>query len=396
MDFGNYTIGSLVDGRGNYDFGHREYSVVRRQIADRMRLLGYSTHLFNDVDKQIARARDLRWGNPHVDRYGKKYSWIAFFEMYGLRCAMGQIEDYPTREPRSPYSDLDPSFPRPIREWIPPTASIFEDSPRDDEGWIEHGGIPDYAAMVHLASVDGVSGPWVLLEANFHEGVDDGRELRGEVRSAFARPGSISALRAEVTSGASLTNHALPAGGADYYTYHGEIPWSHAFGSDIRNAGGAPRRLGDRAFDYFDNHWRPGVPVEATTRRWSWESHHSDLNQLGGIYLPAPALAVALDLRVSNGSSDMIDDHGRVATIYRQAPGPGFGTSLLYMRRDLVDRYALERELVIVHTITGERTLNYRKLDRQLPEGLQSLFQNYKDRFSTVVWPGEATVPKAL
>ncbi|MEZ5348125.1 MAG: hypothetical protein R2714_02840 [Microthrixaceae bacterium] len=47
MDFGNYTIGRLVTDRGNYDFKHREYNGVRRQIADRIGRLGYSTDHFS-------------------------------------------------------------------------------------------------------------------------------------------------------------------------------------------------------------------------------------------------------------------------------------------------------------------------------------------------------------
>jgi hypothetical protein len=69
MDFGNYTIGRLVDGRWNYDYKHPEYARVRRQIADRMRLLGYSTERFDAADGAIVRWNEHQRDEHKVDRY---------------------------------------------------------------------------------------------------------------------------------------------------------------------------------------------------------------------------------------------------------------------------------------------------------------------------------------
>jgi hypothetical protein len=54
MDFGNYTIGRLVEGRANYDDSHDEYRRVRRQIHWRILDLGYDHERFKDIDRQIA------------------------------------------------------------------------------------------------------------------------------------------------------------------------------------------------------------------------------------------------------------------------------------------------------------------------------------------------------
>lgn len=170
MDFGNYTIGRLVDDRGNYDFKHKEYAGVRKQIADRMRRLGYSTAQFNDVDKIIVRNLEYRRDGYQVDRYGKKYSWIAFFEMYGLRRAEGKFKDEYFHEPRPSDSDIDPSFPAETPKWNPPRDDVFAQSPVDLHEWIADGQTPDYASILRLPEVDGVVGDWVLLDAAMHEG----------------------------------------------------------------------------------------------------------------------------------------------------------------------------------------------------------------------------------
>lgn len=80
MDFANYTLGRLVPDRSNYDFQNPEYKRVRGQIVGRMLGLGYSLERFGEVDREIASAGYYsgRTDNPdRVDRYGKKYAWIA-------------------------------------------------------------------------------------------------------------------------------------------------------------------------------------------------------------------------------------------------------------------------------------------------------------------------------
>jgi hypothetical protein len=385
MDFGNYTIGRLIDDRGNYDFKHPEYVKVRRQIADRMRQLGYSAANFDGLDRRIAQRSGYgRDGQRLVDRYGKKYAWVAFFEMYGLRSAQGLIEDHPLRNPRSSDVDIDPSFPQPTPTWNPQRPDVFRSSPTEIAEWISFGGTPDYEGLLRLATVDGHRGGWVLLDAAIHEGVPDGRELRGWVTSIFVPERSLARLRAQVQAGRDLLDHGFPDLGADYYTYHGEVPWSLAHGSDVRTKRGLPRRLSDRAFDYFDGGWRSGIPVEDSCRRWSWESYHSDLNQVGTVVFPAPPMAVELGLRVARGASDMIDAEGRLATIYREAPGPGFGSHFLYIRRDLVDEYAKRRRLRLVQAVVGERSFSYRFVERGLTESFRELLQANVQRFCSV------------
>jgi hypothetical protein len=385
MDFGNYTMGRLVDDRGNYDFKHREYAGVRRQIADRMRRLGYSTERFNDLDIQIVRNMERRRNSHKVDRYGKKYSWIAFFEMYGMRCAMGKIDDHPLRYPRPSDSDVDPSFPDAIPKWDPPRRNIFDSSAVEIHKWLVSGEVPEYESLLRVSEVDGHAGDWVLLDASIHEGVDDGRELRGWVTSVFVPERSVFRLRAEVVAGRDLSDHGFPDLGADYYTYHGEIPWSLAYGSDVRTTRGLPKRVSDRAFDYFDRRWKRGIPVEDSCRRWAWESYHSELNQVDSVVFPAPPIAVALKLRVAGGSSDMISERGKVATIYRETPGPGFGSHFLYMRSDLVEKYAAIRGLRLVQAVAGERSISYRTIERGVRESVSEILRADLNRFGVVV-----------
>jgi hypothetical protein len=43
-----------------------------------------------------------------IDRYGKKYSWIVFFELAGYREDNGLLHEFFTKHDRIPEADIDP------------------------------------------------------------------------------------------------------------------------------------------------------------------------------------------------------------------------------------------------------------------------------------------------
>lgn len=385
MDFENYTMGRLVDDRQNYDMSNPTYVAIRRQIADRIGRLGYRREDFEEADRLIARFADRGRDGARTDRYGKKYSWIAYFEMFGIRSRSGLLRDYPHMEPRSTDVDVDPSFPPEPPQWAAPVPDVFATSPLKRKAWLRDGDIPDLPSIVKLGEVGGHRGKWILIDGVHRDSAGDGREVQAWFTSAFIPSRGLEAIRAEF--GDRIPQHRdLPEPGTDFYTFLGEVPWSEHFGSDIRRADGAPRRLFDRALDYHDgSRWRPGHRAEVPSRVWGWESYHSALNDIGSVMFPSPGLAAFHGLRSVGGSADLIDRAGRMATIFRRFEGPGFGSAYLYVRQDLIDAYAADRGLTLVTVIRGERTLQYDHLERPYPPGVQKIFQSQVNDFSFVL-----------
>jgi hypothetical protein len=372
MDFGNYTIGRLVDERGNYDMNHAEYVTTRKQIAERIAKLGYRNSLFGDVDQFIASFYSSSGEGEKVDRYGKKYSWIAYFEMYAVRGRRQLLDDYPVRRPRPTDVDIDPSFPQEPREAAHIKPFEFSTLPISPIEWLESDAKPDVAVLLEEKVIDGVVGPWALLDASVREISADGRELQYSISSLFVPARFVADFELEFRQAGSASRIGDDAG-SDYYTFLGEVPWSIRFGSDIRDDAGVPAAVADRAFQRFNKgRWTDGVPVESTIRRWAWEGHHSALNQVAPLALPSPRLSTYLNLRNARGSAGLVDDMCRLASINCVDRG---GTSRYsYLRIDLLETFLDANDMRMVSVIQGERTLAGGYFDEGLSPSLQEIY----------------------
>lgn len=386
MDFGNYTLGHLVRGRANYDMKQPEYALVRRQVADRVRALGYSKSKFETADNSIVRSGQYRSDDLTPDRYGKKYSWIAYFEMYGLRKALGLLNS-DWAEPRCSDADIDPTFPDATPTWEPTLLSIFPTSPTNEVDWLSSGEVPYYRELLHLDEVDGISGDWLLLDAVISESTTfDNRELRGYLDSMYVPRRSLERVLIELQK-RPYGDQSFPTVASDDYAFQGEVPWAPTFGNDARRKDGKPTRLPDTAFDYYSSkRWQEGLKVEGATRHVDVDSRGSALSKVSTLVFPSLRFADFHGLRVIDGVSNMVDSALSPATIFRRTPGPAYGSYFMFARRDLVDAYLAAENLVLVQAIRGERTLHYRQFERSMSEDLRSLLQSRSNNFVEVVW----------
>jgi hypothetical protein len=82
MDFENYIVGPLYEGRGNYQMDHPGFVAGLAEVRGRIRELGWREALVSEIDGQI---RDEQWRRhetpDRIERYGKKYGWIAYYEL---------------------------------------------------------------------------------------------------------------------------------------------------------------------------------------------------------------------------------------------------------------------------------------------------------------------------
>lgn len=382
MDFGNYTIGRLVPNRSNYDYKNETYGQVRRQIEARLVELGFSKARFQHVERQIVEEawRWRRHQSSRTDRYGKKYAWIAYFEMYGVRRERGLLAEWQRHRPSD--VDVDPSFPNPPREWAPKFCDVFDEAPREPHLWMQSGAVPNYDDALFRQNVDGHSGPWALLEGYVERvSSSDDRRIFSFLRDVFVRHWQVGTALHAFETLQYPGNFEIPEPMEDHYVYAGEIPWSVHYGGDLRRQDGTPRPDRRRAFEGQSRPGRDGVLVEVPVCRFAWESYHCELNQVGGVDLPTPRLCEVLALTNRQGEWDFRDRDDEVGTLYREC-GQDWRDSrsrLAYIRADLLVDYLKRTGQRLVWFVWGERTLRYGALERLGGSAeLRKIYRDYK------------------
>ena len=400
MDFENYTLGRLVPGRGNYDDEHEGFRAVRKQVLWRIANLGYSAGKFRAADAGIVHAGERRSEHDpsRVDRYGKKYSWIAFFEMYGVLLDAGFLEEQ--RAARPSDVDIDPSFPPVPKTWVPQLSGILASSPTNPREWLACGATPDYEALLHRQEVNGAPGPWALLDG-WLEGraKTDKRRLFTFHLARFVKPTDLKGLVTTYLRRAYPGNHALGMPIDDYYTFAGEIPWSAYFAAPLRTPGGDAKRHVDAAFPiYSAGLAEVGIPIEIPVTNWSWESYHSVTNQVSGVSILAPALCQSLGLVNRAHEFDLYDRDGKRATIFTTAESEKAGVDchFLFIRSDLLNRYLQATDQRLIWFVWGERNLEAELLNSQREQ-----FSDVVQRFGNIhrqayVWDGRHQKPSLL
>lgn len=228
MDFENYTLGRLVPDRGNYDYNHAEYKKTKARILWRIEQLGWFTGNFEEIDRSIAHDRSWRRidsDSKKTDRYGKKYSWIAYFEMSGLLHDLGLIDRTYERE-RTSDVDIDPSFPVPVQKFDLFKTDLLGDPDMSMPDWIATGEQPDMAPYLKVGQIKEHEGSWIALDG-FVVQEDEGRERRSFcfIKSFIVKNEKSEAFL-EHLSEQELGGRWLPEKPSVIYTFAGEIPWS--------------------------------------------------------------------------------------------------------------------------------------------------------------------------
>jgi hypothetical protein len=232
MDFENYTLGRLVPDRANYNFEHPEYQRIRAQVLWRIEQLGWTDALFNNIEQQIMQAANHPHGlsddeKKKTDRYGKKYSWIAFYEMTGLLHDQGKLAR--EMDGRTWEVDIDPSFPVPLPKERLIADNFLGESKATAQEWIVNGNVPDIVPYLHMPKVHDLPGPWVALNGFFtQEDAKRGRRIFCFVRSFLVKRHQADSF-VKCLSKQDLASRWLPEIPRVIYTFAGEIPWCDTY-----------------------------------------------------------------------------------------------------------------------------------------------------------------------
>ncbi len=324
-----------------------EYQRVKRQVLWRLYNLGYRLETLSRIDQEIAdstwrRARNDEPG--HVERYGKKYSWIAFYDLAGYRQDRGLLD---RDDVRISDADIDPSFPEApaspklFGPWIDATAPVRE--------WMRSDFRPAVVERLIVESFDDIIGPWVVLDGYVSQTTPD-KSIFTFLRGLLVRTPEVATAIGTLSGIEYPGNFAIPQEEGEHYTYAGEIPWADTW---------RPRQY-PAAIGTGSNEVAVFVPV----RGYAWESYHSAENQLGGMSFPSRELAEDLDLYVRIPKVSMAQGGSTRIAMLPVLSGTPFRDreSLVLLRRDLLDQYLARHDLRLILFVWGERRSNYQVL----------------------------------
>jgi len=392
-------------------------------IIWRMKQLGYNERKFSSIDQSIARDIDYRryGASEHIDieRYGKKYSWIAYFELAGFYADKFENgENWKDLRIRTSDVDIDPSFPEEPQIMKMVTKNYLKGKPKTIGGWIKNGPLPNIKEYLILDKINKEEGPWVLIDGYVNqEDTISRRSIFIFPRGFFINDKYIDKFLHNKRR-IMVAGRSLPEIEDDIYTFAGEIPWCETFpytkypktitillGKAKRNV---PIKKGlilliealqkphkkNKGVNYISaivkkinsklskkdqlNHEDlRNIPkeedfqrgyiiqeskrfetfnVEVAIRNFGWESYHSAVNYGQNAYVPSKELAVNLELYIKPQSFDMLDKNGQPASITVQWGQPWHTRHILvYLRKDLFDEYLKRNNKQFVWIVWGER-----------------------------------------
>jgi hypothetical protein len=190
-----------------------------------------------------------------------------------------------------------------------------------------------------------------------------------------------------VDSSKYLGNSRIPEGGRDYYTYAGEIPWSSRFGVVAEDNSGRQ----SNGIDYIGRRCHD-VRVEVPVWTWTWEGHHSPINQVGTAIVPSPAICDRLSLHGQHASFDLRDVSDQPASLYREWSNGEDGHSrshAMYLREDLVKQYLGKSGQKLVWIPWGERNFYRARGDVDRSPAIVTAMQEDAHTFCELIeWDG--------
>ena len=427
MDFDIYTLKGLI----KYDNRNpNEHKRIKANVYWRIYDLGFSLDSFGEIDRWLAEDNYRKYGRSgdgrKTDRYGKKYSWIAYFELAGFRQDQGILPDYNDNS-RCIEADIDPSFPIRHREHNLVTKDFLGNREVTAKQWISKTPHPDLTSYLKVDPLCEDRGTWVLLHGYLsQEDKQVNRDMFAWLQGLIVKSEKVEEIVKILNRQVNIDGHTVPFIPEDYRTYAGEIPWCDTylpnnwqeFSFLVRKytipkkqfellRGGEPISLIDD-FELWDTTRKliekddekrlnellrernleitiktvdqeklehKDFEVLVPVRDNCWEESCSAANPRRSIAIPAREIADSLDLYGHPQSFDIFEKvNGKRASIsFRDGEIWGNVQHFTYLRKNLLERYLAEIDAELIWVIWGNR-----RLVSQNPDDPYENFQEVK------------------
>jgi hypothetical protein len=398
MDFSNYTIGRIVTDSRAYD-NNPEKKKVRKQINWRIKKLGWNKRMFFDIDNSITIHNDNYRGsseNTKIERYGKKYSWIAFYENAGLRDDLGLIERK-WNKLRIDDADIDPSFPEKPENEVYYIEDLLGDRKLEIIDWFKNSEIPNLNKILVVKNLKGNTENWICLDAYIsQEDKDSERSICIFIQAFMINEVDYKNI-INLLKPRNFDDINLPQKRINYYTFAGELYYCNEATEDnidvfsiitskkkVKIKKGKPGYYPSVLFDFTNNGIKlieelpedieKEVPqtknynVLMPVMEYYWENFHSSTNNAGQTTVVGKEIANHLRLVNQPQSFDLIDSKGNIASkniIFDSESNYNNNHNFVYIRKDLIDKYLSDTKSKLFWVVWGERLIKFKTEERR-------------------------------
>lgn len=378
MDFVIYTIPRLIkrDDRDNHE--------LTAHVFKRIKELGYLTlevsdRLDDDPEVDFFYGWQPEWFSTKVDRLGKKYSWMAYFDYAGYLLKKGELDVWAPEDTSvtSHYERLSD---------VEIEVSILKPSAKQalsliDTNLLSHRNenpdwtiLPKYDLLLQKTIHVEEGHDFVMLSGKIEENQNDQFKVRSFVDvEAFLVNKADLAGKQEVITNREVEwhdgirwNHYLSR------TYFGELYWSDNI-PDVKpnyewlstsESALTSRRLTIRdvapgkKYEGLETgmeieeeeELKLRVELEPATVEYLWESG-SDVFPTLTRQIPSENIGKLLDLRADCENFRLIDQELNVATLHYNYKAKGESQDFMFLRKDLLKKYLDEKGLVLMYQV---------------------------------------------
>ncbi len=372
-DFGRYTFQSALHS------WEVDYNGLSNYGVQRIFELGYNPEIFSDFDSRQGSGRE----GGHLERIGKKYQWIIFYEILAIvsdNCKMydegssswSKRKKYAKYDgPWQPYvRDIDPTIiikatkkenhlenAKELPWWVP---YKYQNWKEDAEPWkMRFDDFPPIEELITATDSNGVEWLNLNMQPNWREPKklgenrwdDNGKRVWYVIGSWLVEPKELRKMFKIDHSNNAWRNWSLDVSNR-YEVFSREHYWSPAslfFQTTPYYGGDAlPKKLED------PQSRQQVAMAQGTAMYFIWEEEFDcSKEHILSYYKPSPVLS--LGLKPSQKEGEYINDQGEVVcfdpSVYEKGP------DCLLMRKDHIQKILKGSGLRLVWIIQGEKQL---------------------------------------
>lgn len=227
-EFEKDTLRHLV-GSNAYDNEDKNYIRLKENMMWRLYQMGYSLDRFGEIDKDIERNRRYDRGSGYAgktERYGEKYSLIAYREIMGAKLDKKLLDKWWVNEDgRDGSIELDASFPeshKPKRLFSKQLTS----GPSEIKQWMVQHQPPDISDYFAVEKIYDQQGPWILADGIISEkNTKKSRRITTFIYGVLVDPADVSKLDEFLAGLPFPGNNEVPDLPEARDVFAGELGW---------------------------------------------------------------------------------------------------------------------------------------------------------------------------